>query len=393
MLPRPVATVLICLGLTFYVALGLRTEIKFTAIKPIPESLMQDFNIYKGALEAVEQGEDPYADRSIGSGFLYPPPALLFFLPFDAVDDEWQASLFTALNLSALAIILYGIAEIYKLPFSRMWWWFPLAFGFAPFLEVMHMGQVNILVSLGVLLMLAYMDRRPAVSGVALAAAICLKVTPLAYVLYLATICRFRVIAFAALAVAALVLVWGAAFSFQHFITYADVFRDLARASLPADGNGQSLPALLTFHGIIPSESIQETQRALNILVALSVLCSAFLVRQGSMSEGLFVVLGLALVSASNIVWYHHYAFLLLPLFVWIAATNLNPLAIAWVVGGLTIVNVDRWALTSGLLVHAFIGMTILLILATQVADVVKQRQRDENTDTEPLPSPRSAGA
>jgi Glycosyltransferase family 87 len=390
MLPRPIATVLICLGLTFYVAVGLRTEINFTAIKPIPESLMQDFNIYKGALAAVEQGQDPYADRNIGSGFLYPPPSLLFFLPFDAIRTGWQISLFTALNLSALALILYGIADLYKLPFARIWWWFPLAFGFAPFLEVLHMGQVNILVSLAILVMLAYLDRSPAVSGIALGAAISLKVTPLAYVLYLAVISRFRVIVFAILAVATLVLAWAVAFSFQHFITYADVLRDLTLVSLPADGNGQSIPALLTFHGIIPSESMQDTQRVLDIFLAVAVLSSALLVRRGSMPEGLFVVLGLALISASNVVWYHHYAFLLLPLFVWLAATNLNPLATAWVVGGLTIVNLDRWGLTSGLLAHAFIGATILLILVTQVADVVRQRQRGE--DIEPVPTPRTVG-
>jgi hypothetical protein len=391
MLPQPIATVLICLGLTFYVAVGLRTEINFVALLPIPETLMQDFNIYKGALAAVEQGQDPYADRNIGSGFLYPPPSLLLLLPFDALRAGWQISLFTALNLSALALILYGIADRYKLPFARVWWWFPLAFGFAPFLEVLHMGQVNILVSLAVLVMLAYLDRSPAVSGVALGAAICLKVTPLAYFLYLAVISRFRVIAFAILAVATLVLVSGVAFSFQHLITYADVLRDLALVTLPADGNAQSLPAILTFRGIIQPESMQETQRVLDIFLAFAVLCSAFLVRRGSMPEGLFVVLGLALVSASNVVWYHHYAFLLLPLFVWLAATNLNPLATAWVVGGLTIVNLDRWGLTSGLLAHAFIGATILLILVTQVADVVRQRQRAE--DSEPIPTPRTAGA
>src|ERR687897_190369 len=106
MLPQPIATVLICLGLTFYVAVGLRTEINFVALLPIPETLMQDFNIYKGALAAVEQGQDPYADRNIGSGFLYPPPSLLLLLPFEALRAGWQISLFTALNLSALALIL-----------------------------------------------------------------------------------------------------------------------------------------------------------------------------------------------------------------------------------------------------------------------------------------------
>ena len=60
-----------------YVAFGSLTEIGLVQVKPVPESLLSDFVVYREALIQARDGGDPYAVRYIGPGYFYPPQALL----------------------------------------------------------------------------------------------------------------------------------------------------------------------------------------------------------------------------------------------------------------------------------------------------------------------------
>ena len=80
----------------------------------------------------------------------------------------------------------------------------------------------------------------------------------------------------------------------------------------------------------------------------------------------LFVVIGLGMALSPNIMWYHHYVFMLLPLLIWIGWSQLDWRVIAWCLLGLLITQVDRRIPPYGLLIHLFGHISILLVLLQQ---------------------------
>ncbi|KXK13012.1 MAG: hypothetical protein UZ14_CFX002001936 [Chloroflexi bacterium OLB14] len=84
-------------------------------------------------------------------------------------------------------------------------------------------------------------------------------------------------------------------------------------------------------------------------------------------TEPLFLVTMLGMAISSNIVWYHHYVFLLLPMLIWMGWKKLDWQVIVWCLFGLSIIQIDRFYLTKGLLVHIFVHSLIIFILVSQV--------------------------
>ena len=82
--------------------------------------------------------------------------------------------------------------------------------------------------------------------------------------------------------------------------------------------------------------------------------------------EPLFLVIGFLGAVMPNILWYHHYVFLLLPVVVWLAWTRMEPRVLLWCLAGLTAIQIDRWELTQGLLAHAFAHLSALGLLVWQ---------------------------
>jgi hypothetical protein len=114
------------------------------------------------------------------------------------------------------------------------------------------------------------------------------------------------------------------------------------------------------------SSHLETTQRILTVYVLIVLAMSgalAFLIRE---REPFFIIVNLGILLVSNITWYHHYVFILLPLFVWIAWSR-NTLVLSWCLLGLTLIQVDRWLLTKGLLIQIFGHLSILLVLAWQM--------------------------
>ena len=89
--------------------------------------------------------------------------------------------------------------------------------------------------------------------------------------------------------------------------------------------------------------------------------------------EPLFIITSLVMVLASNIVWYHHYVFFLLPLLVWMGWRRLKRSVLAWCFGGLLLIQVDRTHLTYGLLIHLWGHVSVLALLFWQTSQFVKQ--------------------
>ena len=76
---------IITLYLFIYLITGINTELKQIELFPIPEHLLQDQIYYNRALNAALEHRDPYANRTIGTGYLYPPQALLIIELFSRI--------------------------------------------------------------------------------------------------------------------------------------------------------------------------------------------------------------------------------------------------------------------------------------------------------------------
>ncbi len=361
-LTKPVRLTLLWVFLFAYLVAGLYTELRLVEIKPIPIRLLEDFGYYKNALGQP----DPYANRDIGTGFLYPLPALLIVEGYcNILPDLLQAAVYTVMNVLLMVFMVYGVARHYGYSMSDVWWWFPLGLGFAPFLELLHVGQINMITQFGVFLMFFWELSRPFGAGLGLSLGIITKVTPLAFVGYLLVNRRFKVVAGTLVGVLGLSLYAGLKYGFDPLWGYVDVFQTLLD-HFPLDVNAQSLVAKLTLHQWVDYADIKSVHHALTLYILIVFVVSAAITYFLRQREPLFILVGLGIMLTPNILWYHHYVFMLLPLFVWLGWKRLDTRLVLWCLLGLFVTQLDRRHLTYGLLVHLFAHLSILALLAWQ---------------------------
>jgi hypothetical protein len=393
-------TILLGVYLCVYLGLGIRTEVKFTQRMPLPERWMEDFSFYQRAMDNALSGRDPYGSRAIGIAYLYPPPALLIVEIYGHIASPIvQGGLFFVTNVLLLILMAASLAVQYKLSFQQTWWWYALCLGFAPTLELLHIGQINVIAMFGLFLLFYYESASPAASGLGLGLAVATKVSPLLFFGYLAANRKFKVIAYAALAILLLIglSVWR--YGPQPTVDYPEILAWLLDQQ-QLDGNSQSLVAKLAvtetpeyqkFLNKLPdflqrpvnwpfaaaTLHPQTLQRILTIylltLIGLSCLL-AWLGRQPR--EATYILTAFGMVLSPNIVWYHHYVFFLLPILIWIAWSRFNPRVIAWCLLGLLVIQFDRHGATYGLLIHIFGHITLAVILIGQIRDLLRQRRR-----------------
>lgn len=387
--------ILIGLGVFLYLTLGLYTELRFTQLRPIPDSLLEDFRYYQRALADALDGRNPYEIRDIGPAFLYPPPVLLVVELFSAISPfRLMASVYILLNIALLLLMTYGIACHYGYTLNKVWYWFPLVLGFAPFLELLHIGQINMITQFGIFLLFLGETSSPILAGSGLGLAIVTKLTPLIFLGYLLIHRRFKVIAVTIGVVCALSLFALARYGPQPFLSYPGVLQRLL-SEFPLGTNSQSLVAKLAvantpefqrFLQQLPpgwqlpllrlvssfTAFIQAIHTGLTIYLALIVVLSGIATLFLKEREPFFIVVALAMMLSPNILWYHHYVFILLPLLVWMAWSRLNRCVVLWCLAGLFIIQIDRRYLTYGLLIHLFAHASLLLILGQQIGQLYR---------------------
>jgi len=362
---KHIVNVIIWLALSFYLILGLHTQLKLIAIKPLPQYFLQDFRYFSRALTNTLEGKDPYAYRKIGKAFLYPPPALLIIEPFARIPSLLtRISIYTVVNIVFMLLMIYGVAYRYGYSISDVWWWFPLGVGFAPFLELLHIGQINMICLFAIFLMFFLQNSSPACSGLGLSLGIVTKVTPIAFVGYLLATRNPRAIL--GTIVGVLILCGITAMRYDHtlFVTYIDVFGGLMN-KFPRGTNSQSFVArLISYHWI---SDIRMAQKILTGYILLVLVVSAILTFFSKERESLLIIVSFATTLAPNIMWYHHYVFLLLGLFVWMGSRRLKPVVTIWCWVGFLIIQVEPRAWTYGLITHIFGHVSILAILISQL--------------------------
>jgi hypothetical protein len=151
-------------------------------------------------------------------------------------------------------------------------------------------------------------------------------------------------------------------------LDYPTVFRWVSSQFL-VDNNSQSLVAKLTMvFGLSLSQSqYQRIEYVLMVYIFVLMAASVILTLMGNQpKEPAFIILVFGMTVMPNVMWYHHYVFLLLPILVWVGWKLSNPLTFTWCLVGMIIMQVDRFYLTGGLMIHLFVHISMLSVLAWQ---------------------------
>jgi alpha-1,2-mannosyltransferase len=353
-----------------YLTAGIYTELRFIEIKPLPQWLYEDFGYYENALKLARDNKNFYENRSIGTGYLYPPPALFVIELFAQIPTFIaRVSLFTTLNITLLLLTIYFIAQKYGYSLEETWWWYLLGVGFAPFLELLHIGQINMITLFAVSMMFFYEKSQPVTSGLWLSLGVITKVTPIIFVIYLFVIKNFKAIISLCVGLIIFAILAGLRYGWEPLLQYPALFSWLTSV-FPMGDNSQSVMAKLFALGWISRANAPTWQNVLSGYLLLIIVISSVLTFVKKTREPLFLILSLGVLFSQNILWYHHYVFILLPLFVWMAWSRLNPIVIAWCLLGLMIIQLDRHGLTHGLLILVFGHVSILVILIWQTIQV-----------------------
>lgn len=392
--------IVVGIALGIYASAGLYTELKFMELRALPETLFQDFVFYERALDEALQGKDPYANRYIGQAYLYPTPALLVIEIFSHLRSLFlKASIYAVANLTLLLVMIVGVARHYHQPCHKIWYWFVFCLGFSPFFELLHIGQINMITLSGMVLLFLCETSSSTYAGSGLALSIMTKVSPSIFLGYLVFNKRWKILltAASALLLASGLAIWR--YGFAAFRTYPDVFHDLLN-SFPLSVHSHSFVSKILFLPQLPQfesmashlsvetqarlmafftflfEHCQQVHRGLNGYLFLIYLGSGLLMWKGKQArEPFFLVTSFAMVFSSNILWYHHYVFLLLPLLIWMGWQALKPSITIWCFAGLLIMQIDRHLLTYGLLIHFWGHLSILRLLCGQIRQYIADKQ------------------
>lgn len=388
--------ILMILFIIFYILAGLYTEIQFISKKPIPESLLEDFLYYEQALNNALNGISPYLVREIGPGYLYPPPALLIVEVFHKIAPfTFKALIYSIFNISILLIMVYGIGKYYKYSFTQIWYWYFICLYFAPFLELIHLGQINVITMFGVFTLFIYIGREKFLGGIGLALAVITKVSPALFFCYLIFAKKWKVITTSIVFIIFFVILSIIRYGINSILEYPSVFLWLT-SQFDMSINSQSfvskiaylqktlfefLSTFINFDTHISTyfeRHYQPLHKFLILYMIVIILISSvlFYINKEKEKEPLFIILNLAMMLSPNIIWYHHYVFLLLPVLIWIGWSQLNTKVMAWCLFGLLLIQIDRWHLLYGAIAHIFGHISILILLIYQYREVNFQTEK-----------------
>lgn len=356
-----------------YIVLGFNTQLT-TLSRVNPPRFMEDYDIFIQAFRHAASGEDPYAIRQTGLQFLYPPPSFFVFGIYGLIQpDQLQVAIYLLSNLVALAAMLVWVGFRYGYTLRKTWWWFPLAFCFAPFLELLYVGQINLITEFGILLMFIFAARLSAIAGLGLGLAVVTKLTPLAYFAYLTVARNWRAlgwtVAILLISFIASTLVFGA----DLLVKFFQVFSGL-QTTFYGEYDSQALIPILIARGGIEQGTWLLFQNNLNYYGVVLCLASAALAWRSRQAEPFFIILGFATTVIPSNLWYNRYVLLLLPIFVWMAWSRFNLRVVAWCLTGLLIAQIDRPPFARGLLNHLFAHATLAAILGWQFREAFREK-------------------
>lgn len=338
--------------LVLYVGLDVHSQVSHLLDKPLPDFLMEDYGYYARGFARWRAGESPYADRVIGTAFIYPPQSLLLVGLFESLGPlpikfAVYATLALAALIGAVLLTLRGLDVSASDPRGdqRVWIALVLALAFAPFGWCLYLGQVNPFVAFTVAAGFFLADRKPYAAGAAIAVGVAIKLTPLVLLVLLLHRRYVRVhIAFAACSVL-LVLITGIVFGFEHYVAYLAVAREL-KDSFPLGLNG-SLSLVNSLYLIagaldLPTQGWQGlVQLAYTLVVGSMLLLGGWLTRDGLHRHLFFSLVALGMTLMPNVLWYHHLVFVIPALLTLGLSAQSTPLLRAGAVLAFAVIQLD----------------------------------------------------
>lgn len=371
----------VCFFVFFFVysVSGIYTALRFVERRPIPQTLFEDFRIYEDALQEIKQGINPYG-KSVDSDYPYPPQLSLFIDLFSSISTTtFKRALYMTITLTLLMLLVYGVMRHYKLEFNQVWFWYFLCLGFAPFLELLEVGQINMLTLFGIFLLFIWEERYPILAGFGLAVAVLTKVSPALFFIYLITEKKFRLFTITLLAIIAITGLTLWRFGAMPFLEYPSALQ-YTFTRLDLSPNSQIFAAkfaglqnvLSEFFPVLGSPRLDYAlvQRFVYIYVLAVIVFSSTLTFLGKQPrEYLFVITLFGMTLSPNVMWYHHYVFLLLPVLIWMGWSRLDWKIVAWCLMGLLVIQIERFFFPYGLLTHLFGHISILILLFFQIRD------------------------
>lgn len=288
-------------------------------LKPLTYDYYPDFSCYYYGAKTFLGGGNPYTDEGGSFGaFVYPPPALLLFIPFTLFTFDIAQKIFTLLSLISFILSLHLLISFIKLKLLSKSWLFLyiLAFNFFPAKYTLGMGQINnFILLLLVAFILYYLKKKEAASGIILAIATVIKTTPIVLLLFLVIKRKWKTIftLFTTLVVV---------FAISLYVIKAPLFLYFFQKTLPSqlgswpkDYYNQSITGFLARY--LSNKQIRYNLK--NLITLLLVVYSSFVSWKFVKSKekdilviGVFITLGLIL---NGISWQHHFVWLLIPLF------------------------------------------------------------------------------
>lgn len=286
-------------------------------------SNVTDFRMFYEAAEVLRTGGDPYA--ATGGGYFYPPTFAFYLRSITWLPPAGASLLWFVLKLSMLFPayrMVFQLADGTSLGRSaRQWFIFGMLLVAARFVVTdLQYGNTNTFV-LCLLIAAVYLDLkdRPFRAGAALAVAVCIKVVPALFLVYLAVRGRWKSVMWTAAFVAAftavpLLVEWRASLG-----AWAGYMETGVAGKL---GDSLSQPDNQSLWGALNRllDSPLSTTRVLWLVLSLLLIAKAAVVTRalrdgGTLAQAraasLFFVLGL-LVSPGS--WVVHYAAVLLPM-------------------------------------------------------------------------------
>jgi len=290
-------------------------------------TLPSDFQIYLDATRKFFQGGNPYQPFLIGASFIYPPTAFLLFGSFSWFSDESAAFFFRSINaLSYLAVLLILVRitrpTLKKAPLGGIILVFLI---FAPFIETLVIGQANGLILLGIVVFLWGLNdpRFHWIGDFGLAFVISIKISPLLLLAYPFLRGDWKRVIRVSLCLLGLVLLAMLLFGVQPWRQYAEVF-----PALFSSPSSHALTSLMDWDLYdSPLMGIEIPWLKNLFTVSLLAIWIAVILRYGRRASvvDIFSLGVITMTIASSLVWFHHFVFLVLPIFYLMLPTGLRP--------------------------------------------------------------------
>lgn len=376
--------IMVVLGIIIYIFLG--GQIHYWINGFADRAFGGDFSIYWDAVLAALSNENPYLPYEIGYSFIYPPFSLslisLFsvFSKYEIIKQVWiLINIFAFVGAVFVSLFIQSHFLQGKEPFkvggikSEIITFIALL-SFAPVWETFILGQINALPFLFIALALkAHLQERPWRSGIWLALAILLKISPLILLGYFAARLRWREILSTLLTLLLTTAIAALQFGFDIVEQFLQILPWLSTEIHPASYNQSVLAITYRVAALFAIPVSDETliwAHKLLFMATLGLILGVILWktwRGHVVSPWFFAALLAVVIFFSPLLWFHHALFLTLPL---VLLLNYNQKTFTWGAGILLLFQVNR--LFEGLVFYmalpAMVGGVALIFVCLWLA-------------------------